>query len=183
MLSEFPSELLEAISLVAASSNESRFQNCLRIGYILDSRRSRQVQRSPSSRISGNSANRGLIQKYPCFRRSDGNDGNPIDFQFRVSRRLCDLPGSFFMSCCVGVAMNEENIEFGFRGKYNSYLSFQHRASTFPGITDIGKRNRCPHYLRCAAMRQELPEVRYQRPVRSSLAQEEKSSRTIVHAN
>ena len=56
------------------------------------------------------------------------------------------------MSCCVGVAMNEENIKFGFRGKYNSYLPLKHRASTFPGITDVGKRNRCPDHLRCAAM-------------------------------
>ena len=183
MLSKFPSELPDTMSLVTTGRNQSRFENCLRICCVLDSRRPWQVERLPSSRISGNSANCVLIQKNPCLCRSDGNDVDPINRQFRIARRLGNFPGSFFDSGQVGVAVDEEHVELGFRGEYSPHFPLQHRGSTCPGITYAGERDRCPHHLRCAAMRQQQTEVWNQRPVRSPLAQEEKANHAVVHGN
>ena len=45
------------------------------------------------------------------------------------------------MSGCVSVAMDKEQIEFGFSRKYDAYFPLQHRASTFPRIPYGGKRD------------------------------------------
>ena len=182
MPSKSGSELPQTMALAAAGRNQCGLQSCLRVRDMLDPRRSRQVQRLSSSRVSGNSANCGLIQQNPCLCRSDGNDVDPANRQLRIARRLGNFSGSFFDSSRVGVAVDEEHVEPGFRGD-SPHFPLQRRGSARPGITYVGERDRCPHHLRGAAMRQQLTEVWNQRPVRSPLAQEEKANHAVVHGN
>ena len=92
-----------------------------------------------------------------------------------------NLFGSFSVSNRVSVAMDKEQVEFGLGGKYNSYLPIQHRFSTVPRITNVGQCDCRPDHFRRAAVRQQLLEVRNQRPVRSSLTQKEKTNQSVVH--
>jgi len=181
MLSEFPPELLESMPLVATGIDKSDPQSFLRIVQILHTRWSRETQRLPSPRISGHPANGVLIQKDPCFRRSDGYDGDPYYVRCCIFRRLRNLFGSFSISNRVSVAMDKEQVEFGLGGEYNSYLPLQHRFSTVARITNVGQCDCRPDHFRRAAVRQQPLEVRNQRSVRSSLTQKEKTNQSVVH--
>ena len=181
MLSELLPELPASMPLVAAGLHKSGPKSFLRIVYILHARRSRKTQRLPSPRVSGHPANRVLIQKNPCFRRSDRNNADPPSLGYCTSQRLDNLFESFPISSRVSVAMDEKQVEFGLGDKYASYLPLQHRSPTHSRITNVGQSDCRPDHLRRAAVRQQLLKVRNQRPVGTSLTQKEKANQLVVH--